>query len=406
MSKSHFLWRRLRPRSIRESSTDTSIKVLHSFYRSSQPSGENEAVLQQVDLLAQGGLDVELIYLSSDDLESRASAKLLTAVGLATGTPTAEPPAEWLAGADVLHIHNTFPSMSHEWLGIVDIPKVMTAHNYRAFCANGLFLRNGKRCMDCTTHGSSRAVVHGCYRDSRVQSIPIAMQQRSPRSLRHLMDQCYRVLLPGEPMQETFQGLGVTNTQVLPHPAIPTLKASEERSQSDAWLFVGRISPEKGLVDLLRLWPSNEPLVVVGDGPDRQQAENITRERHLSVHFQGSQDSHKVQSLMSSGRGLIFPSKALEGAPLVYGEAMQSGLPVVAADGSTLATQTLADHTGTIFTCDDSSSLTTALDFVTEHRVELADRAQATYESRYTPDVWINNVTDIYRAAISAHQAT
>jgi glycosyltransferase involved in cell wall biosynthesis len=220
------------------------------------------------------------------------------------------------------------------------------------------------------------------------------------------MNHCYRVLLPGEPMQETFQGLSVTNTQVLPHPVTAALETSDERSRSDAWLFVGRISPEKGLVDLLRLWPSNQSLEVVGDGPDRQQAEGITRERNLPVKFLGSQASHEVRSLMSSSRGLIFPSKALEGAPLVYGEAMQSGLPLVAADGSTLATQTLADHTGAIFTWDDPSSVTTALDFVAENRAELASRAEEVYTSRYTPEVWINIVTDIYRAAISAHRST
>ncbi len=398
-------WHRLRPEGARAGLPDVRVKVLHSFYRSAQPSGENEAVVQQVYLLAQGGLDVELISLSADDLEANYSAKLLTAAGLATGTPTTKPPAEWLAGADVLHIHNTFPAMSHDWLAKVDIPKVITAHNYRAFCANGLFLRDGGRCLDCTTQGSSRAVIHGCYRGSRIRTIPIAMQQRSSRSLMHLMDRCYRVLLPGAPMQETFQGLGITNTHVLPHPVNPTTDPSEASSQIDTWLFVGRISPEKGLIDLLRLWPSNQPLVVVGDGPDRQLAEKLTLERNLAVKFLGSQGSPKVRSLMASSRALIFPSKAMEGAPLVYGEAMQAGLPIVAANGSTLATQTLVDHTGAVFTWDDPSSLTTALGFVAERRAELANRAQAIYESRYTPEAWINDVTEIYRAAISAHQS-
>ncbi len=399
-------WHRLRPKSATAGRSDIRIKVLHSFYRSSQPSGENEAVLQQVELLAQGGFDVDLIYLSSDELESSYPAQLLTAVGLATGATTSEPPAQWLAGADVLHLHNTFPAMSHAWLGRVDIPKVITAHNYRAFCANGLFLRDGKRCMDCISQGPSRAVVHGCYRDSRVQSIPIAMQQRSSRSLKHLMDKCHRVLLPGEPMREIFHDLGVTNTQVLPHPVSAAPTESGSSPGSSAWLFVGRISQEKALVDLLRLWPLNEALIVVGDGPDRQPAESITLKRNLSVRFLGSQGSHEVRSLMSRSRGLIFPSKALEGAPLVYGEAMESSLPLVAADGSTLATQTLADQTGAIFTWDDPYSLTTALDFVAHNRAQLARRAVEVYADRYTPDAWINNVTDIYRAAISTHRPT
>lgn len=404
MPKSLFTWRRERCNSRHGANDRLSVKVLHSFYRSTQPSGENEAVLRQVELLAQSGFDVELIYLSSDDLESKHSAKLLTAVGLAMGKPTAKPPLGWFADAHVLHIHNTFPAMSHEWLGNIDIPKVMTAHNYRAFCANGLFLRDGKRCMDCTTQGSSRAVVHGCYRDSRAQSIPIAMQQSSSRSLTNLMDKCYRVLLPGEPMQGIFQEFGLNNTQVLPHPVVAAPTQSGSSAGASTWLFVGRISPEKGLADLLRIWPSSEALIVIGDGPDRQQAERITLERNLSVRFQGSQDSQGVQSMMSRSRGLIFPSKALEGAPLVYAEAMQSGLPLVAAEGSTLAIQIVTDQTGAIFTWDSPPSLDSALKFVDGNREVLAHQANTIYRSRYTPEVWITNITEIYKSAISAHK--
>lgn len=400
-----FRWYRQKYRASHSHSSNASIKVLHSFYRSTQPSGENKAVLNQVDLLAQGGFDVDLIYMSSDNLESTTSAKLLTAVGLTTGTPTAQPPREWFADADILHIHNTFPAMSHEWLGSIDIPKVMTAHNYRAFCANGIFLRDGIRCMDCTTQGSSRAVLHGCYRNSRLKSIPIAIQQRSSRSLRGLMSRCHQVLLPGEPMQKTFQTLGVINSQVLHNPVTAEPRTSAVRPSRSAWLFVGRISPEKGLTDLLHLWPSSQPLIVVGDGPERQRAESVAIERSLAVQFLGNQESPEVRSLMSGSCGLIFPSKALEGAPLVYGEAMRAGLPLVAAQGSTLAAQTLADHTGTVFTWDNTRSLDSALEFVKANREDLANRTEEIYESRYTPAVWMNNVSEIYRAAASSYKS-
>ena len=397
-------WYRTRPHGNHSPHLPT-VKVLHSFYRSSLHSGENEAVLQQVDLLAESGFDVELIYLSSDDLDSNLSAKALTAVGLTIGTPTARPPQEWLAGADLLHIHNTFPTMSHEWLGNAKIPKVLTAHNYRAFCANALFLRDGQRCMECTTQGSSRAVLHGCYRNSRIRSIPLAIQQNSSRSLAQLMRRCHQVLVPGEPMQEIFRSLGVSNTRLLPQPAPATHNDAHSFPPTNAWLFVGRVSNEKGLAELFRIWPAQEEIVVIGEGPESTKAQEIAHQRQLPVQFLGGKENREVRSIMSTSRGLVFPSRALEGAPLVYGEAMQSGLPIVAADGSTLATQTLADHTGAVFTWDDPSSLTTALGFVAERRAELADRAQAIYASRYTPDVWIDNVTEIYRSAISAHQS-
>ena len=380
-----------------------SIKILHSFYRSSQPSGENDTVSYQAELLARTGFDVELIYVSSDDLESKRLAQMQTAAGMITGYPSAEAPAEWFTNADILHIHNTFPTMSHRWLSSLGLPKVLTAHNYRAFCANGLFLRDGSRCMDCVTNTNLQAVRHACYRQSRPKTIPLVLQQRSPRSLVHLMNNCDRVLLPGEPMQDTFRGLGIRNTQVLHNPVPRKDSEPGSRPLTNEWLFVGRISPEKGLVNLLDIWPRDEALAVVGDGPQRQAAEKVASERQLTARFLGQCESQEVNQLMSQSLGLVFPSKALEGAPLVYGEAMQAGLPLVAAEGSTLATQTRTDETGMTFSWSEPGSLDNALTASRMSRTALSSRARQVYLDRYTPEAWIDQVTKIYEAAIADH---
>jgi len=106
-----------------------------------------------------------------------------------------------------------------------------------------------------------------------------------------------------------------------------------------------------------------------------------------------------------SSRGLVFPSKALEGAPLVYGEAMSAGLPVVAAEGSTVAAQALADQTGTTFDWGDDTSLQEALQYTSDHQAELSQRAKSIYQRRYTPKVWIDGITDTYQRAILAQIA-
>jgi len=106
---------------------------------------------------------------------------------------------------------------------------------------------------------------------------------------------------------------------------------------------------------------------------------------------------------MLASLGLVFASKALEGAPLVYGEATQAGLPVLVAEGSTLATQVLADQTGATFSRTDAESLASGLRRIRATRDQLSRRARNVYEKRYTPDVWIEQITEIYEAAISAH---
>jgi glycosyltransferase involved in cell wall biosynthesis len=395
-----FKWKRMRPANHAPLAGYPTVKLIHSFYRSSHPSGENQAVQQQLELLGSAGFDVELFYLESDDLTRSRTTQALTALGLATGQPAAEPPAAWFEGVDVLHIHNTFPNISHWALTQLQIPMVLTAHNYRAFCANGLFLRQGRHCTECASSGPVRSIRYGCYRDSRLLTLPIAAQQGSGRSLRFLMSKCHTVLVPGAPMAEIFRGLGVDNAQVLEQPVEQSRSSVSSDERSTCWLFAGRLSAEKGLLELLHIWPHGEPLTVVGDGPLAESARAYVNRTGLAVTFRGPLPHSEVRELMAQCAGLVFSSIALEGAPLVYGEAMEAGLPVVAAEGSNVACQVGLDGTGSTFRLGDKSSLTNALELVSSTRGQLAYASQSVYTTRYEPESWMVALTQIYRLAI------
>lgn len=72
----------------------------------------------------------------------------------------------------------------------------------------------------------------------------------------------------------------------------PVLLESSETESSDLarsdFLFVGRISDEKGLPALLRAWPRGKRLTVIGDGPARAQAEALEDEFGLECDLKGS----------------------------------------------------------------------------------------------------------------------
>src|SRR5690606_21612300 len=149
------------------------VAIVHSFYRSGQPSGENLAVTAQIEALSQAEVEVALVGRWSDR-EVRhpwdpVRVAMITATGRG-GDPTAELRR---LRPDLVHVHNLFPSMGTRWLGQWQGPIVATVHNYRPLCANGLLLRDGHFCTDCVSHGTLNAVRHGCYRDSRMATIPL-----------------------------------------------------------------------------------------------------------------------------------------------------------------------------------------------------------------------------------------
>jgi glycosyltransferase involved in cell wall biosynthesis len=100
-------------------------------------------------------------------------------------------------------------------------------------------------------------------------------------------------------------------------------------------LFVGSLISRKGLHDLIDALAdkslSKIRLIVVGDGPDRQELEqrSIDRGINMRTEWKGLQSPREVARLMRSADIVCLPSY-MEGRPNVVNEAMASGVPVVA----------------------------------------------------------------------------
>ena len=373
------------------------IGIVHSFYRASLPSGENSAVLRQFSILAAHGVDVTLFGIHTDDVITQPLAALRTGISVARGKGFTLPPDYFHEKVDVVHVHNCFPNISHIWLEELALPKLATVHNYRAFCAKGTFSRNGETCFECLNRSPWRALQHSCYQSSRSATLPIVMQQQGPHSWLAFLTSLPLTLVPGQPMRDFLCQLGLKNSQLLPHPtsSAPTHFPSQRRLREE-WLFVGRLDVDKGIEDLVKTWPQHESLAIVGDGPLAKRCQEIASHRNLTVNFLGAKSPVEVLKLMRTSFGLIFPSIALEGAPLVYAEAMSAGLPVVAAEGNVLADQVVRDGTGVSFSLGDEESLRGALRQVLEGRRSLSLRCFDVHHERYTEERWLDGLRAAY----------
>jgi glycosyltransferase involved in cell wall biosynthesis len=98
------------------------------------------------------------------------------------------------------------------------------------------------------------------------------------------------------------------------------------------FLFVGRLSPEKGIRLLIDIWKRlggvAGKLTVIGDGPLRREMQRGCPE---SVEFLGQLPHDEVLRQMWRARVLVFPSICFEGFPLTIVEAFSCGVPVIAS---------------------------------------------------------------------------
>lgn len=159
--------------------------------------------------------------------------------------------------------------------------------------------------------------------------------------------QCDLVVAPSEGVVRWLGSLGVeAPIEVIPngvevervaHPTAPLTRADlglpEEACVA---ITVGRVGPEKNLPFLLRAFSravEQSPdlhLVIVGDGPKRENLEEIARWAGLNdrVHMVGAVSYEEVPNWLAMADFFVIASTA-ESHPLAVLEAIAAGLPVL-----------------------------------------------------------------------------
>ncbi len=304
---------------------------------------------------------------------------------------------------DLMHVHNTFPLASPAVIHAAKaegVPVVMTLHNYRLLCVNALFFREGRVCEACLGRLPWRGALHGCYRESRAASAVVFGMTVLHRALGTwgLVD---RFIALTEFARQRFIEAGFPPEKIVVKPNFVHPDPGPGEGRGGYALFVGRLSPEKGLWTLLRAWEGLKgrvPLKIVGDGPlarEVQEAQN----RIPGVEWLGRKAPQEVYALMGGASFLVFPSESYEGFPRVLAEAFATGLPVLATALGSQASIIAHGRTGLHFRPGDPEDLAAKVEWLLSHPGELARmrrEARAEYEAKYTAERNYEQLMAIY----------
>ncbi|WP_349879835.1 glycosyltransferase family 4 protein [Micromonospora sp. HUAS YX12] len=312
------------------------IVVAHNRYREAQPSGENTIVDAEIAQLAAAGVEVLPFLRSSDEIPSMSKpAKALLPIS-PIWAPKAQHDLDRLLTEhrpDVLHLHNPYPLLS-PWVVRTahkrGVPVVQTVHNYRQVCSSGLYFRDGVICQDCRgrTLGVP-AIVHRCYRNSRAQSALMATTLAVHRPTWKSVD---RFVALTTAVADHLRDYGIPDERIVVKPnAVPD--PGTPAPAGNGFLFMGRLSPEKGLDLLLSAWRRHPvgalgPLRIAGDGELRPLAEAAAAERP-DVLYLGQLDRSGVRAALADSSVVLATSTWHDVLPTVIIEALAAGRPVL-----------------------------------------------------------------------------
>ncbi|WP_075779964.1 glycosyltransferase family 4 protein, partial [Streptomyces acidiscabies] len=260
-------------------------------------------------------------------------------------------------------------------------------------------------CSACVGRAPLPAVRHGCYRGSRLATVPLALSLAVNR--RRWWSGVERFFCISAAQREILVRSGMpaellaVKHNFVPEPGIARTGPGEHL------LFLGRLAEAKGVRLLMAAWDEvaagggvGVPLVIAGTGPLEAEVTAWAAGRD-DVRYVGLYDTDQCREAVARSVAVVAPSTWQEAFGLVVVEAMAAGVPVVAA-GHGAFTELVEDGvSGLLHRPGDPASLASCLRRITGADQEMGRAARRRYEQGFSPAVGLTRLLEGYRSAIA-----
>ncbi|WP_273846992.1 glycosyltransferase [Rubrobacter calidifluminis] len=399
---------RTKPAVVGQPGLPARILTVHNTYQ--QAGGEDLVFLEEAALLESHGHRVVCYEAHNDRIQGMGRAELVR--DTIWNQRACREIGELIRreSPDVVHLHNTFPLISPAVAHAAareGVPVVQTLHNYRLLCPNGLLFRGGQPCEQCLGRTLRwPGIVHGCYRGSRAATGAVAGMLLAHRAVGTWSRRVTAYIALSDFARRKFIEDGLPAGKVFVKPNFVARDPGCGEGSGGYALFVGRLSPEKGVKTLLEAWKllggDAIPLKIAGDGPLSGEVSRAAA-GGSRVEWLGHGSPQEIRALMKDATTLVFPSEWYETFGRVVIEAFAAGTPVLAA--GTGAAAELVEHgrTGLLFRTRDPADLARLVRWLAHNPREHARmrrEAREEYERRYTAERNYELLIGIYRQAM------
>jgi len=249
------------------------------------------------------------------------------------------------------------------------VPVVYHLNDFKLLCPTYNMVAKGRACERCHGRQFWHVLTEGCYAGPRGSTLVLAAEayvHKWLQTFEHCVD---RFLAPSRFVKDKLveNGWDTKKIDLVPHfQTLPAQAPLPARTDAPI-LYFGRLSPEKGLTDLLRAMQRlpHIRLRVAGDGPQRSELQSLAGALCLAnVEFVGHLGNAELDQSISSSRFTVVPSRAYETLGKSILESYAWGRPVVASDLGSRRELVHEGETGLLFRPGDVGQLAGAISFL------------------------------------------
>jgi glycosyltransferase involved in cell wall biosynthesis len=307
---------------------------------------------------------------------------------------------------DVAHVRNIYHHLSPSilWeLKAKKVPVVYHLNDFKVLCPSYNLVLRGEACEACKGGKFWHTLTKKCYPGlcARLTLVAEAYIHKWLGTYQKCVG-CF--LAPSQFVRDKFveHGWDPTKFEVLPH-FQPVTAVAERAAKNAPLLYFGRLSPEKGVADLLHAMQRlpNLRLIVAGDGPERGRLQQLASDLGLAnVEFAGHIAGVELDRAIANSCFTVLPSHAYETLGKTILESYARGRAVLATDLGSRRELVQAGKTGLLYKTGNVDELVSAIQFLSA-QPELADkmgRAGHDHVRRgYTPDAHYAVLSSLYR---------
>lgn len=386
--------------------------LCHNYYQ--QPGGEDRVFAAERALLESHGHTVVTFTKHNDTLREMSSLGTARATFWNRTTYRELQQLIRRERPDLMHCTNLFPLISpaaYDAAHDSGLPVVQSLHNYRLLCPQAQLVRNDRVCERCLGKCFPwPGVWHACYRGSTRASAVVAAMLAWHRLRGTWLDGVDQYIALTEFARDKYVAGGLPSKKLAVKPNFLPVDPGPGRGSGAYAVFVGRLSPEKGVRTLLDAWRrlgGQIPLKILGDGPLATQVQEAAAQ-DSAMQWLGQRTWNDVLGVIGEARFLILPSLGYETFGLSIIEAYAKGTPVVVSRLGAVAE--LVDHgrTGWHVTPGDASDLAESVQRLWGDEATLCryrGQARQEFESKYTADRNYKQLVTLYERVLRTSHA-
>lgn len=235
---------------------------------------------------------------------------------------------------DLVHCHNIYHQLTPSIINVaksLNVPVVLTLHDYKPICPVYNRLRHGTPCSDCRG-GNFRSVLKNRCADDSFGRSALMYAEATVQRLMGSYESVDHVIAPSQFMADAVIGERFSEEQTsviyngvdLPS---PTGHPADDRQDQNYILFFGRLAAEKGISTLMEAHAemADTKLVVAGTGPLEEQL----RKQYPNAEYRGFVAGEALAATIAGAAVVVVPSEWYENCPMSVLEAMAHGRPVI-----------------------------------------------------------------------------